>query len=263
MKQTVSGLLIDIDGVLCVDDTLLPGVASSLQWLRAEQIPFRFITNTTRFSRRALREKLNGLGVQATEPEIFSACAVAARWLAEQKLSRLHLLLPQQAMADFSNFDCSSKKPDAVVVGDLGDAFTFERLNTAFRFLKNGARLIALQKNRFWMTRNSLTLDVGAFVAALEYAAETEATLIGKPNSAYFQMAVTDMGLQAENVMMIGDDLFSDISGGKMAGLQTALVRTGKFQQEQLEIAKLQPTYILDSIAELPTLTNVIKRTPN
>ncbi|MFQ6112714.1 MAG: HAD-IIA family hydrolase, partial [bacterium] len=123
-----------------------------------------------------------------------------------------------------------------------------------FRLIKGGAQLIGLQKNRFWHTLNGLSMDAGAFVVALEYAAETEATIIGKPNRAYFEMAVQDLGLPASNVAMIGDDIYTDILGGQAAGLRTILVKTGKYQFDDLSKVDVKPDWIIESIACLPTM---------
>jgi len=97
-----------------------------------------------------------------------------------------------------------------------------------------------------------LALDVGPFVAALEYAADTEAAIIGKPSRAYFETAVSDMGLSADRVAMIGDDLDTDIGGGQNAGLKTILVKTGKTDDKILEDSAIEPDWILESIADLP-----------
>jgi len=252
--RKIKGLLIDLDGVLYTEDRLIAGAIETLARLRSARLPFRFLTNTTIRSRQALADKLHGFGIEARVEEIFSTCVVAARWLAEQGTTRLHVLLPEEPRVDFSGFKITDSTPEVVLVGDLGEGFTYARLNKAFRLLKQGARLVALQKNRFWQTADGLAMDVGAFVAALEYAAETAAVVIGKPNRAYFEMALADMKLQPEEVAMVGDDLFTDIRGGQAAGLTTVLCQTGKFRPDDLEKSDIQPDHVIDSIAELPRL---------
>ena len=95
-------------------------------------------------------------------------------------------------------------------------------------------------------------MDAGAFVAALEYATETEAELIGKPNRAYFDMALKDIGLDPSQVAMIGDDIHTDISGAQAAGMPTILVRTGKYSFDAQKPLPVQPDWTIDSIADLP-----------
>ncbi len=251
MKR-LRGFLIDLDGVLYVESQPIEGAIEAVNWLRSRDLPFRFLTNTTMRSQRALAEKLTNMGFPAKPQDIFSTCTVAAQWLKKQGIKRVHLMLPEEPQEDFAELEVTDRNPQAVVVGDLGAQFTFETLNKGFRLLKEGTRLIALQKNRFWQTLEGLSMDVGAFVAALEYAAEVEATVVGKPNPAYFQMALQDMALSPDRVAMVGDDIFTDIAGGNAAGLRTILVKTGKYQHDNLEASDIRPDHLLDSIAALP-----------
>lgn len=250
--DTINGFLIDLDGVLYIDKRVIPGAVETMGWLRRQEFPLRFLTNTTMRSRRSLVRKLRGLGLQAEPHEMFSTAVVAARWLKTQGISRVHLMLTEDAQLDFAGFQITTSHPDAVVVGDMGQDFNYEILNEAFLSVKGGARLIALQKNRFWVTENGLALDAGAFVAALEYATEREAELVGKPNRAYFRMALEDMGIPPSQVAMVGDDLEADIKGAQTVGLKTILVKTGKFQCDAGSSLPVQPDLIIATIADLP-----------
>ena len=252
--NTISGFLIDLDGVVYIEDQTIAGAAEAVNWLRRQGFPVRFLTNTTMRSRDSLVEKLLRFGIQASSGEMFSTAVVAAKWLAEKGVSRVQLLLTRDAQKDFAGFEITDCRPEVVVVGDMGSAFTFNVLNSAFLSIKAGARLIALQKSRYWRTKKGMALDAGAFVAALEYAAETEAALIGKPNRAYFDMALLDMGLDACRVAMIGDDIHTDIIGAQAVGMPTIMVRTGKYAYDAQQPLPVQPDWTIDSIADLPAL---------
>lgn len=252
--KSPQGFLVDLDGVLYVEDAVIPGAVEAMDWLRDHEYPLRFLTNTTMRSRLSLVEKLRGFGIRAEPQEVFSTCVVAAHWLRTEGIHRVHLLLPRASREDFSDFQNTDDRPEAVVVGDLGRDFNYDVLNHAFRLIRGGARLIALQKNRFWQRLDGVAMDVGAFVAALEYAADLEATVIGKPNRAYFEVALKDLGLPVDQVAMIGDDVHTDILGGHAAGLKTILVKTGKYAFDDPGSIDCQPDWTLDSIANLPTL---------
>lgn len=247
------GFLVDLDGVLYIEDELVPGAVEAMDWLRARKYPLRFLTNTTMRSRFSLVKKLRQFGIQLEPGEMFNTCVVAAHWLKDQGISKVHLLLPRASQEDFAGFHITDDHPEALVVGDLGRDFNFDVLNHAFRLVRGGARLIALQKNRFWQRKDGLAMDVGAFVVALEYSTETEATVIGKPNRAYFETALSDLGLPASEVAMIGDDIHTDIRGGSAVGLKTILVKTGKYAFDRVESADCHPDWTLESIAELPS----------
>jgi len=252
--NTINGLLIDLDGVLYIEDQAIPGAVESVNWLRRQGFPLRFLTNTTMRSRDSLVAKLSRLGIKVEPREMFSTAVVAAKWLADQGVSRVQLLLTEDACQDFAGFHVTANQPEVVVVGDLGPGFTFDVLNRAFLAVKAGAQLVALQKGRWWLTKRGLAMDAGAFVAALEYATETEATLIGKPNREYFDMALVDIGLNPAQVAMIGDDIHMDIIGAQAVGMPTILVRTGNHVFNAQKPLPAQPDWTIDSIAELPGL---------
>ncbi len=254
---TTKGFLIDLDGVVYIEDQTIPGAVETVNWLRRQGFPIRFLTNTTMRSRDSLVAKLLRFGIQAASGEMFSTAVVAARWLADKGVSRVQLLLTEDAKKDFAGFEITDSQPEVVVVGDMGSAFTFDVLNSAFLSVKAGAQLIALQKSRYWQTKKGLALDAGAFVTALEYATETEAALIGKPNRAYFDMALLDIGLAPSQVAMIGDDIHTDIVGAQAVGMPTILVRTGKYAYDAQKPLPVQPDWTIDSIAELPALLGV------
>ena len=120
--------------------------------------------------------------------------------------------------------------------------------------MRGGARLIALHKNRYCRREDGIGLDVGPFVAALEYAANTQAVVVGKPSPDFFQLALDDMGATAADTMMVGDDIDADIGGAQGAGLKAVQVRTGKYTESDLEHPTVRPDFHIDSIATLPDL---------
>lgn len=250
------GVLLDIDGTVLQGGRAIDGAARAVATLRERGIPLLFATNTSRKSRAEVALSLTDAGVPAEADEILSAGYAAAVHLHTLGLRRVHLLLTPSAARDWEGFEVASAEPEAVVVGDLGRHFDFETLNRAFRFLRGGARLVATQKNRYWHAEEGPTLDAGAFVAALEYAADTRAEVIGKPAVGFFRMAVELLGSAAgaAPLVIVGDDLESDIAGGRAAGITTCLVRTGKFDAARLAAvpADAAPHQVIDSIADLP-----------
>src|SRR6185295_17375010 len=118
-----------------------------------------------------------------------------------------------------------------------GALWTAGLLNEAFRAVLDGALLVALQKDRFWLGATGLDLDVGPYAAALEYATKREALVAGKPNPDFFRavlQTLTPVPARTEDAVMIGDDIWSDVQGAQGAGLKGWLVRTGKFREDVL-----------------------------
>lgn len=150
--------------------------------------------------------------------------------------------------------------PQAVVIGDLGEGFSYARLNKAFRLLLDpGCAFITLARNRFFKVDDGLNMDSGAFVAALEYASGRVSELVGKPARSFYHTAAASMDLPPGNVIMIGDDLESDALGAQAAGLHGVLVRTGKFRVDQLAAKEGKPDAVWDSVADLLTSFRFVK----
>jgi HAD superfamily hydrolase (TIGR01458 family) len=248
----IEGCIVDLDGTVYVGPSAVPGVADALETIRSAGVQLRFATNTTRHPRSALVRRLADLGVRVASDEVFTAPLAAATFLADRGARRVSLLLAEATFEEFVAFELDHERPDWVVVGDLGEEWTYGVLNRAFRGLRRGAELLAIQKNRAWDDGQGLRLDAGPFVAALEYATGQEAILVGKPSSPFFLSAAASMGLDPERVLVIGDGLENDVGGGHAAGCLGVAVRTGSFQADHLDRLDLPPDGILDSLADLP-----------
>lgn len=254
----IDGLLIDLDGTVYEGEALVPGAAETVEHLSERGIPHLFTTNTSRMSRRAVVERLADLGLTVESERVLTAPWAAARWLRRERLTRVLLLLPESTREDFGEFELAGPDtaPDAVVVGDLGAGFTFERLNRAFRALRAGAQLVAVHRNRYWIPAEGPTLDAGPFVVGLEYAARVEAVLVGKPAPAFFELAADILDRPASGLAVVGDDPESDVRGARAAGLAAVQVETGKFDPERSAAAppEERPHHRIPSIAGLPAL---------
>lgn len=252
MPGEVSAVLIDLDGVLYVEEEPIDGAVEAVKRLRGQGLAMRFVTNTTAHSRDRTIAKLGRLGFSVAERELVTPAALALRYCRQRGHQRVALVMNEEVKRDFAALEESGEHPQAVIIGDLGPAFGYDVLNHAFRCVMDGAELIALQKNRYWLRADGLSLDVGPFVAAIEYATSAEAYVVGKPSRGFFEQVLQDLGLDATAAAMVGDDIESDIEGALRAGLRAILVRTGKYREEHVRELGIHPTAVIDSIANLP-----------
>ena len=225
--MAIRGVLLDIAGVLYDGDTVILGATNGFRELRDAGLPLRLVTNTSRRPKRVLLDQLRRLGFDVAENELFTATEALVSHLVPNRL-RPFLLVHPNLDGEFTGLD--KKQPNAVVLGDAAERFTYQRLNAAFRLLIDGAPLLAIATNRYFREAEGLSLDAGPFVAALEYAAQTEAMLFGKPAPAFFQEVLSDLAISPAETAMIGDDVESDVNGALSFGLQAFLVKTGKYQ---------------------------------
>ena len=250
----VTAALIDLDGVLYVEEEPVQGAAAAIERLREAGVSLRFVTNTTARSRDQTLAKLRRLDFAVPEHELMTPASLALAYCRDHGYRRVALVMNDEVKHDFAEVQECGDGAQAVIVGDLGSAFGYDVLNRAFRHVMDGAELIALQKNRYWLREDGLSLDVGPFVAALEYATGREAHVVGKPAAGFFGQVLGDLGVDADRAAMVGDDIESDIGGALGAGLDAVLVRTGKFREDRLRESGIEPTAVVDSIADLPRL---------
>ncbi len=256
--SSVRALLLDLDGTLYGEGGAIPGAPEALAALRRRAVPLRFVTNTTRRSRRLLAERLAGYGLEARPQEIVTAVMAAVTALRERGVRRVAPFVAQATLEDLAEFDLGPDRPEVVLVGDMGEEWDFVTLNRAFHHLMDGAELVALQRDRYWQKGDALALDAGPFVAALEHATGKRATVAGKPSASFFRAALETLrgeGITGpEGVVMVGDDLWGDIEGAHGAGLAAWLVRTGKFRADVYAGSGIVADRVIGSVAELPGL---------
>jgi phospholysine phosphohistidine inorganic pyrophosphate phosphatase len=245
-----AAILLDLDGVFYNDTRPIPGSAQAIQHLRSRGLPFRFVTNTTSKGREALARKLNGFGIKADMRDIFCPPFAASKFLRDKNASAA-LFVADAARVEFEGVREEAAQPDYVILGDLGDAWTYAQLNAALRFLLDGARLMALGMSRYWRADDGPRLDVGPMAAALAHATGQPPIVLGKPAPDFFRLVAIDLGVAPEQCLMVGDDIVTDIGGAQAAGMRGLLVRTGKFRPADLD-GRVKPDMILDSIADLP-----------
>jgi len=197
-------------------------------------------------------------GIDVSEPEVFTATLAGAEIARSAGFSKVAPFIPEPALEDLAGLDLaggtsgrrSGSRPDAVLVGDMGERWTFDLLQEAFEYIMSGAAAIALSRDRYWLKDQRLTLDAGPFVAALEFATGKQFTVAGKPSSSFYVAALASLGLPPSRaIAMVGDDLWSDVAGAQRAGLQGWLVQTGKFRESVLLESGIQPDRIIRSVA--------------
>lgn len=249
----IEGVLLDIDGTLLSADREIPGAAGVVAALGAREVPFRLITNTTRRPRSAIARVLTDAGFEVDPDHILTPSVLARRRVLDSGETRASLLVAPATLEDLDGIRAveDDGPADWVVVGDLGAGFTFDVLDGAMRRLLDGARLLALQKNRYWHDGSALRIDAGPFVAALEYAAGVTAEVVGKPSVEFFRLAAADLGVDDPGaIAMVGDDVTTDVAGGHAHGCRTIQVRTGKFRDSDLERSPAADI-VLDSVRDL------------
>ncbi|KAJ2364482.1 hypothetical protein H4S01_003760 [Coemansia sp. RSA 2610] len=252
-RKALKGVMLDISGTLHVNYSPTPNAVAALAKLRSAGIKVRFVTNSTKLTDESLFAKLVAMGFELDRSEVFSSLSAAKQLIVDRKYRPL-LLLEDDALAQFADID-QCPPHNAVVVGLAPSKLDYAHMNQAFQALLGGADLVGIHSARYFASaENQLSLGPGPFVTALEMATDKQAELVGKPASAFYQLALADMGLigEPESVAMVGDDVLADLGGGaEDLGLQRFLVRTGKYRPGDESKASTPLDGTFDSFADM------------
>src|SRR5215510_6741238 len=265
----VRAFLLDLDGVIVLAEKPVPGAAAAIGELAARRIPFRIVTNTSLVSRETLSRWGASMGAPIPPERFQSALSVSAAYTRRHFPDQpLYVLTSDDARVEFEGQrllnDEEASKPDAraaaVIVGDAPEAATWQNMNRAFRLIRNGAVLLGMHKNRWWLTPDGPTIDSGSYVAGLEFASGVKAKVLGKPSGEFFAEAANALAAEARSasqprllrrdIAMVGDDLDTDVRAAQRAGLRGVFVLSGKHTRGDLEAAGRRGQPAPDLVAE-------------
>ena len=248
----IKALLIDLDGTIYQNEKLIENTISTINELEKRKIQYRFITNSTSKSKKSICDYLNTFGLTVTESKVCTTWNTASRYCINNNIFNIKLFtLAKNIEEDLTDLNFVESNPDAIILGDLEQKFKYQILNEIFLDLLNGAELIALHKNRYWLKNEKIVLDLGPFVSLLEYASNKKAIIVGKPNKTFFSIASNDFNLNNSNIAVIGDDINADVKGAQDANMIGILVKTGKYIENEIKNNQIKPDLILDSFSDI------------
>ena len=269
--MAVGGVLFDIDGVLTTSWEPIPGAAETLRTLNDRQVPCSYLTNTTTRTRTQIAEILTEAGMRVTAEEVITAAALTAEYVRQTYPGARCFLINSGRIADEDmpgidiaySSDFSGPKapdtPDVVLLGGAGPEYSHLTLSWVYDWMAQGVPVVAMHRSTAWTTTDGVRIDTGMYLIGLEEACGRKATAVGKPAPEGFLAAAGRLGMDADQMYMIGDDLHNDVLAAQVVGMTGVLVRTGKFREDTLkrwaadEFA-MQPNHVIDSVADLPEL---------
>jgi HAD superfamily hydrolase (TIGR01450 family) len=249
------GLIVDLDGVVWLGTTPVPGSVEAIAELRARGVRLLFLTNDPRRSRAEYAERLRGLGVPADESEVVNAGSALASFVREREGTGTPVfaigspsLKAELAHAGLELVtDTRGREAEVVAVGGH-DGFVYDELRIATQAVRRGARLYAAGRDATFPMPDGPWPGTGSIVAAVEVAGGKTAIAVGKPEPFMFEIARAQLA-GCRRVAIVGDNLASDVVGGKRAGLMTILVLTGTSGRDDLAGADVMPDLVLPDLA--------------
>ncbi|GAA3572742.1 HAD-IIA family hydrolase [Snuella lapsa] len=251
-----TGFLLDMDGVIYKGKELIDGADVFIKRLQEKKIPFLFLTNNSQRSRRDVQLKLNKMGIEVEESNVFTCATATARFISKQKPNGSAYVIGDSGLMNAlhdNNIANNDMDPDYVIVGE-GKSFNMNMIEAATKMIMKGAKLIATNLDPNCPVPDGIRPGCGAIVAMLETATGKKAFSMGKPSPIMFREARKELGVRTENTFMVGDTMETDIIGGVEMGYKSVLVLSGGTNIEDLDSFAYHPDMVVSSIKDLMDL---------
>ncbi|MFY0544772.1 TIGR01457 family HAD-type hydrolase [Brevibacillus sp. H7] len=246
MKQ-YKGYLLDLDGTIYRGSEVIAEAVPFIGYLREQGIPFLYLTNNSSASPEHVADRLTAMGLPTSPGEVYTSSMATASFLAEKAPpgTPVYVIGEDGLRRELERhgFILTEQGARYVVVG-IDRSFTYEKLATAACAIRNGAEFIATNCDPALPSERGLLPGNGSLVAAVSVASGVKPTVIGKPEPLIVRYALDSLGVPADDTLIVGDNLFTDIEAGANSGLDSLLVLTGYSTAKDAEHHSCRPTYI-------------------
>jgi HAD superfamily hydrolase (TIGR01450 family) len=256
-KLTISAILLDMDGTFFLGESLLPGALELLDFLNEKGLRFSFLTNNSSKNRSAYVEKLTKLGVRQEDARIYTAGDATIAYLKQHfDGKRIGLLGTKSLRASFleAGLPVVEEEPQVMVMG-YDTEMTYAELVRFCLQLQKGLPFVATHPDINCPSPLGPLPDIGAFFALIELSTGRKPdVVIGKPNRGIVDALTQNWGLRNEEILMVGDRLYTDIALGSTAGVQTCLVLSGESKREDIPGSQYQPDFVCENLVDVLAL---------
>jgi HAD superfamily hydrolase (TIGR01450 family) len=247
----------DLDGVLSVgkENPRYLGGREVVKEIKALGKKTFVLTNDSTHTREEIHQNLTRLGFNFALDEILTSSFLTANYLRQKFGVASFFLIGEDGLKrelEAAGHRPTERNPQVVVVG-FDRKLTYEKLDNALRFLREGSRLIGSYGGAVYMSDHGPALSAGPIIKALEYGSGERAIMIGKPSPRMFRLALQSAHEKSAQAVMVGDQLETDLLGARRAGVHTILVLTGVETQETINRSKIKPDMIVECINDLFT----------
>lgn len=249
--------LFDIDGTLAVDDSLYEGSYELIKYIESINGRAFYITNNSVKSRKDYMEKFARWGMETDEEQFMTASYATCCYLKEHyKDKKIFVVGTPSFVEELRSFEINVTESevheiDCVVVG-FDRTLNYEKIEKACELLMNPeVDYIATNPDLRCPTGFGFIPDCGAICNMINAAVDREPYYVGKPNKEIVQMCLRQVDAEYEEVIVVGDRLYTDIACGINAGVETAVVFTGEAKPDDIIDTIFKPDYSFENILEL------------
>lgn len=245
----IAGVLLDLDGTVYRGSEAVPGAARFLGRLRAQGVPYLFVTNRANRTPGEICRRLRLLDIPCEEDQVLTSAQATAEWIGSGRVYMIGEEGMERALLE-RGLLLTDRDPDYVVVS-LDTSVTYEKLERASILVRGGARFVSTNPDLVVNTDHGLSPGNGAICRAITAATGVEPFVVGKPEKVIMEIALRRLGLPREETVLVGDSLATDVAAGAAAGILTALILTGVTSREHAAASPRRPTWIVEDYDQL------------
>ncbi len=251
-----AGYVFDLDGTLYLGDDALPGAVDTVAMIRRQGARVAFLTNKPLELPADYAAKLRRLGIPAEASDVVSSTDALRLYLREHARGARIFPVSEPVVADLLRSDGFEITDDParidLVVVSFDRTFDYQKLLTSFLAVRRGARIVATNPDPWCPTPEGGLPDCAAMLAAIEVASGGRAeAIVGKPSIHMSRAVLARLDVPADQTILIGDRLLTDVRMAHDAGMTSALVMSGATGEEELRSSALRPDFVLRGVADL------------
>lgn len=247
------GFLLDLDGTLYVGGCLIPGAARLLATLQRLGLPFVCLTNNSSTRGSSYVTKLRQFGLPVEPRHVMTSGQATLQHLLSATPHRsAYVVGTPPLVAEFAEggIAIDEDTPDCVVLG-YDTTLTYHKLCVATRLLLQGKPYFATHPDRTCITEQGLLPDIAAVISGLQAVTGRCPTVLGKPEQPMVQAGAARLGVPIDQLVMVGDQLDTDMTMALTHGLTAVLVLSGETDEHNLEQSAVEPHLVLRNVDEL------------
>jgi 4-nitrophenyl phosphatase len=256
--SAIRAVVLDMDGVIWKDTEPIGDLPAIFRSLREKNIKYVFATNNAMRTAEDYLVKLAGMGVKDVELWQIINSQMAVSFLLKKSYPQggpLYIIGEQGLKKHLRSegFYEDDTDPLAVVVG-LDKSITYDMLTRATLLIRSGKRFIGTNPDKTYPVPAGLIPGAGAIITTVAVSTDVEPEYAGKPYPAMFQLALERLGTLPEETMAVGDRLETDLAGGQIAGMRTAMVLTGVATRNTIAAWNPPPDVVVEDLTQLVSM---------
>lgn len=245
--------VLDMDGTVYLGENAIDGAVEFISELKRNGIPFRFLTNNSSNKRDVYSSRLSRMGFDVDVSTVLTSTVATIRFLKERFSGKSVYPLGVPGFVEEvkeAGIPIDENDPDIVLLA-FDRTITYDKINRAYNLLRNGKTFVATHPDDLCPTEDGYDIDIGPFIRMFEQMSGTEAIVVGKPNRLMLEMAAFEMGCAVEDIIVVGDRLYTDIKMAADSGVISVAVLSGETTRGDIDGSDIRPTFVCDSVADI------------